>query len=135
MTADRRSVPIPTASMADIAFLLLVFFLVAASIQSDAGLPVTLPPLGSGAEGVPSLLTVLVDAEGAVLLDGQPTAPGDIRAGVAAFAITAETPRVALQAARATPYDAYVAALDAVLMGHRDADATPRLTLREPAGD
>ena len=134
MTAARRSVPIPTASMADIAFLLLVFFLVAASIQSDAGLPVTLPPVGAGADAVPSLLTVLVDAEGRVLLDGRPVAPADVRAGVAAFARTAEAPRVAVQAARATPYDAYVAALDAVLMGHRDAGATPRLTLREPAG-
>ena len=125
---------IPTASMADVAFLLLLFFLVATAIRTETGLPVTLPPAttASGPAGVPSLLVVLVGADGRVLAGGEPVGPDALRAEVSAYAAGARVPRVALQTSRRTPYDAYVAALDAVLMGHRDAGAEPRLTLREP---
>jgi len=120
--------------MADVAFLLLVFFLVVAGIRSDVGLPVTLPPaFATGSQGVASLMTVLVGADGAVLVDGEPVAPEAVRSTVAAYARQPGVPHVALQAHRGTPYDAYVAALDAVLIGHRDAGAQPHLTLRDPA--
>ena len=68
-----------------------------------------------------------------MLLDGEPAAPGSVRAGVAAYAARADRPHVVLQAHRRTPYDRYVAALDAVLLGHRDMGVPPRLSLREPA--
>lgn len=129
----RPSSAIPTSSMADIAFLMLVFFLVATALRSDAGLPATLPAGGTGARGVPTLLSVAVAADGRVLVDGAAGSLETLRADVAAFAATPGTPHVALQAARATPYADYVAALDAVLLGHRDAGARPRLTLRDPA--
>jgi len=40
------SVEIPTSSMADIAFLLLVFFIVTTSMNQDKGIGMTLPPPG-----------------------------------------------------------------------------------------
>jgi biopolymer transport protein ExbD len=41
-----RNVPeIPTASMADIAFMLLIFFLVATTMDVDSGLSRILPPM------------------------------------------------------------------------------------------
>ncbi|HUH13482.1 MAG TPA: biopolymer transporter ExbD [Longimicrobiales bacterium] len=40
---DRPSGDIPTASMADIAFLLLVFFLVTTVFEEEKGLPIVLP--------------------------------------------------------------------------------------------
>jgi biopolymer transport protein ExbD len=41
---ERRKNEVNCSSMADIAFLLLIFFLVTTTIQSDKGLNVTLPP-------------------------------------------------------------------------------------------
>ena len=131
----RRARPtIPTESMADVAFLLLLFFLVATAIQTETGLPVTLPPVStaSGPAGVPSLLVVVVGADGQLLADGELVRRDVLRARVATYASGAAVPRVAVQATRRTPYDAYLGALDAVLVGHRDAGLPPRLTLREP---
>ena len=121
--------------MADVAFLLLLFFLVATAVHTETGLPVTLPPasVSGGPTAVPSLLVVLVGADGRVLAGGEPVDGGQLRATVAEFAASAARPRVALQASRRTPYADYVAALDAVLLGHRDADVRPRLALRDPA--
>jgi len=42
---SREEAEIPTASMADIAFLLLIFFLVTTTIDVDTGIGMVLPPL------------------------------------------------------------------------------------------
>ena len=135
-TASRPLPATPTASVADVAFLLLLFFLVATAIRTETGLPVSLPPAttASGTSAVPALLVVLVGADGEVLAGGERVRGDRLRAAVARFAGASARSHVALQASRRTPYDAYVGALDAVLMGHRDAGAEPRLTLREPVG-
>ena len=45
-----RGGEIPTSSMADIAFLLLIFFLVTTTIDIDKGLGLVLPPEGETIE-------------------------------------------------------------------------------------
>ena len=131
---DRAAPTIPTASLADIGFLLLVFFLVATTIGAEMGLPAGLPGIGEAPRRVAAgtLLSVDVRADGAVALNGEPVAASAVRQLVATHAAAGPEQHVALRAARATPYADYVAALDAILLGHRDADASPRLTLREP---
>lgn len=65
---------IPTGSMADIAFLLLLFFLVATVIDVDTGIGLTLPELIENAETVPvskdRMAALLINENGDVLLDG-----------------------------------------------------------------
>jgi biopolymer transport protein ExbD len=54
---------IPTASMADIAFLLIVFFLVTTTMNQDKGLSLHLPPVGETKEvKTKNILNVWINA-------------------------------------------------------------------------
>jgi biopolymer transport protein ExbD len=66
---------IPTGSMADIAFLLLVFFLVTTTIDTDKGLGIVLPPAGDVEIEIKkkNILNCLINSQGRVLLDEEPT--------------------------------------------------------------
>ena len=69
-------VEIPTASMPDIVFMLLIFFLVTTTIQSDKGVPLTLPdytPPDVEPPKIPKdmLLNILVAETGDIMVDEQ----------------------------------------------------------------
>jgi biopolymer transport protein ExbD len=66
---------IPTSSMADIAFLLLIFFLVTTTIDTDKGLGIVLPPAGDVEIEIrkENILNCLINSQGKVLLDEEPT--------------------------------------------------------------
>ncbi|MGH7545444.1 MAG: ExbD/TolR family protein [Gemmatimonadota bacterium] len=61
---------IPTASMADIAFLLLIFFLVTTTFEEDKGLPIVLPERMAEEIEVSqkNILHILIQPDGAVRL-------------------------------------------------------------------
>ena len=66
---------IPTSSMADIAFLLLIFFLVTTTIDMDKGLGIVLPAEGEELEiKKTNILNCLINSQGNVLLGGDPVA-------------------------------------------------------------
>ena len=65
---------IPTSSMADIAFLLLIFFLVTTTIDMDKGLGMVLPAEGEELEiNKKNILNCLINSSGKVLLGGSPS--------------------------------------------------------------
>ena len=130
---SRRPTDIPTASLADIAFLLLIFFLVATTIDVDAGLRATLPPLSEAPPPVVkerNMLTVLINAQGAVLVERQPMEIPALRREVVRHVTNdgldpayAESPRKALVSVEThvqTPYRVYIDVLDEVHLGYRD---------------
>ena len=69
-----------SSSMSDIAFLLLVFFLVTTTISMDKGLSLILPAEGNEIEvNRKNIVNVLVNDQGKVLFDDKPTAIKDIK--------------------------------------------------------
>ena len=77
MIADKkkeRSIEIPTASLADIAFLVLIFFIVCSTIDVDKGLTLVLPAPGETKEiRRDNISNLLVNAAGQIMLDDQLT--------------------------------------------------------------
>jgi biopolymer transport protein ExbD len=115
---------IPTSSMADIAFLLLIFFLVATVIDVDSGIGMTLPEFVENPETVKvpkdRMAALLINETGDVLLDGEP---------ISIFQITntlkpriqskIDLPKdkkliVSIKTDRKTTYNTYIQALDQV---------------------
>lgn len=67
---------VPTASMGDIVFLLLIFFMVTTVFKSEDGLPVELPRAESGIEVKRDNITrVYVDARGRISVDDKIVTP------------------------------------------------------------
>ena len=65
---------INSSSMADIAFLLLVFFLVTTTISMDKGISLVLPSEGNELEvNRKNIVNILINESGKVLLDDSPT--------------------------------------------------------------
>ncbi len=70
---------IPTASMADIAFLLIVFFLVTTTFDKDKGMKIILPASGQTTEvRKKNICHVWINAEGLVAIEGMPVRMQDI---------------------------------------------------------
>jgi biopolymer transport protein ExbD len=77
---------IPSASLADIAFMLLIFFLVATTMDVDSGLSRTLPPMPEDEEvdedqqiRERNIFKVRVDPQDRLLLEGQLEDPRNLR--------------------------------------------------------
>ena len=118
------------SSLADIAFLLLIFFLVVTTINVDAGIGLVLPPIPDDTTPPPpvrdrNLLNILVDAQGRVLMDGEIAVITEVREIVKEFvdnpnnlADLSETPDdaiVSIKTDRRTPYNVYIDMLDEVM--------------------
>lgn len=76
MSHRRSELPqINAGSMADIAFLLLIFFLVTTTIESEAGIMAKLPPFEENPEPVKLLernvLNILINADDKIMLNGK----------------------------------------------------------------
>jgi len=83
-TRDRMKNEINAGSMADIAFLLLIFFLVTTTIDVDKGITVKLPPWSDEAPEITQMKTrnvfsVLVNAQDQLLVRGELTDIDDLR--------------------------------------------------------
>jgi biopolymer transport protein ExbD len=122
-----RAGEIPTASMADIAFLLLIFFLVTTTIDTDKGLGLVLPPIGEQKE-VPkkNISNLLINARGDVLLDKQPVAIKDIKKIIKEKLAVNDKLIISVKTHPRTKYQAYVDVLDQL----KQANAT-RISIAE----
>lgn len=116
---------IPTASMADIAMLLLIFFMSTAIIQTNQGMAVRLPGAMAGERlRRESMIRVSVGPNGEVAFNDARVALGDVGALLAEKRAARPDLVVALYADARTPYAMVASVLDQLKSAR-----APRVTL------
>ncbi len=124
MARGKRGLPeVNASSMADIAFLLLIFFLVTTQIDADKGIKVKLPPW-SDEEPDPlklktrNVYSVLVNADNELLVRGEAMDPAELKDNTKEFIMNpqklenlSESPSqaiISLKNDRGTEYETYI---------------------------
>lgn len=114
-----RNIPIPTASMGDIAFLLIIFFLLLSDFAKDRDLQMQLPQsqwVGKSEAAVAA--RVAMDAQGVIYFDGQRVESAkDIEWGVRALlakTLTDDQRRVQFKCDQALAKDKFEPVLKAI---------------------
>lgn len=120
---DRMDNEINAGSMADIAFLLLIFFLVTTTMAEDKGILVKLPPWSDEEPDIARLkernvFSVLVNASNQLLVRGEPTDIGNLKVRTKEFIANpqrlenlSENPKkaiISLKNDRGTNYETYL---------------------------
>jgi len=124
-----RDAEIPMSSLADIAFLLLIFFLVTTTIDMDKGLGIVLPAKGEQTEvAKQNISNLLVNASGQILLDEEPVSLRDVQQLVEQKMQQNPNLIISVQTARQTTYQRYVDVLDEL----KQANAN-RISIANPA--
>jgi biopolymer transport protein ExbD len=131
----RRVQPeIPTASMADIAFLLIIFFLVTTSMNQDKGLSLHLPPMAETQEvKSKNICNVWINDQDQIAFfendQLQVVAFSALRAGIEQRLAANDKLILSLKAERGATYRMFVDVLDELKL----AGAT-RISIAEPEG-
>ncbi|MCU0448366.1 MAG: biopolymer transporter ExbD [Bernardetiaceae bacterium] len=127
MAKKSRTAPeINASSMADIAFLLLIFFLVTTTIASDKGLSIRLPPKQDQQQDIKlkerNIFKVLVNSNNQLLVEGEYMGIDNLKDEAKKFIMnngqdpeSSESPEkavISLKTDRGTRYDVYVKVMD-----------------------
>ena len=125
MAINRRGLPeINAGSMADIAFLLLIFFLVTTTMDQDTGINRKLPPMPDSEQETPpeinakNIYVVLINSNNQLLVEGEMMQISDLKAGEKQFinnngmdprsSDNPEKAIISLQNDRGTEYKTYI---------------------------
>lgn len=124
----KEQAEIPTSSMADIAFLLLIFFLVVTTIAADKGLDLVLPPQGEVKE-IPreNIMNILINDDGNILVDEEPRVLNQIKDLVKDRIAQNDKTIVSIKTGNLTPYKVFVAVLDQLKMAN-----AKKISIAEP---
>ena len=115
--SDRGAAEIPTASMADIAFLLIIYFMVTTVFSATKGLDLPLPdeePTEVPPTGEPSIY-VQVLPDGSLKVDGQSMALGDLLSYVVPKLRINQAKPVILHSSPSAPYQGMIAVYDELI--------------------
>ncbi len=130
---DRMSNEINAGAMADIAFLLLIFFLVTTTIMEDRGILVRLPPWSDDEPEIVDLnqrnvLSILVNAQNQMLVRGEPFEVDNLKDRAMEFIMNpnddpdlAESPSdavISLKNDRGTQYEAYIEVYNEIMAAY-----------------
>ncbi|SDJ77942.1 Biopolymer transport protein ExbD [Catalinimonas alkaloidigena] len=130
----KDDVDINASSMADIAFLLLIFFLVTTTIASDKGLPILLPPKNTEDVQIKlnqrNVYVVQMNSRDQLLVEDEPMELRSLKEGVKRFlsnngadeklSVSPKDAVVSIKADRGTSYETYLQVLDQVKAGYHE---------------
>ena len=110
---------IPTASMPDIIFMLLIFFMVTTTIDMDKGLGIVLPAEGEEIEiKKDNILNCLINSRGDVLLGGEPVKTRDLNKEIRRKIAENNKLIISVKAHEKTKYSDYIAVIDQLKMAN-----------------
>ena len=132
--ARRSSPEVNAGSMADIAFLLLIFFLVTTTIETDSGISRKLPPMEESEEDVvikqKNIFTVLLNGKDQLLVEEELMDISQLREGTKRFLDNwgkdpnlSDNPQkaiVSLQNDRGTSYEMYISVQNELSAAYRE---------------
>lgn len=109
-----KQADIPTDSLADIAFLLLIFFLVTTTIDVDKGIGLTLPDPRGAEKQIRSknIANLLINDDGMVMLDKNTVSIFQIKERIRNMIIDNPNLIVSVKTTKGTPYKVYIDVLD-----------------------
>lgn len=135
---SRPAAEVNSGSMADIAFLLLIFFLVTTTIASDKGISVMLPPKKTDdiidfKIKARNIFNVLVNSQDRLLVEEEPAQVEDLNLMVKAFItnekknpLSSDSPQkavVSLKTDRGTSYEMYIRVYDELKRAYNETRA------------
>lgn len=124
----KKAVEIPTSSLADIAFLLLVFFLVTTTIDTDKGLQLVLPEKGQETKvRSENIANILINATGAIMMDEEPIELRLISEKARQMIRENDNIIFSVKTVRGAKYDVYIDVLDQLKLAN-----AKRISIAEP---
>ncbi|GAB4330972.1 MAG: hypothetical protein Kow0037_07240 [Calditrichia bacterium] len=125
---DKGDIEIPSASLPDIVFQLLIFFLVTTTIDIDKGLDLVLPPIGDVKElSKKNITNLLINDADQILIDEEPCPVEEVDNVIREKLFENDKLVVSVKTARKTSYNTYIKVIDQL----KKAGAT-RISLAEP---
>ncbi|MBN1559723.1 biopolymer transporter ExbD [candidate division KSB1 bacterium] len=124
----KNKAEIPTSSLADIAFLLLIFFLVTTTIDTDKGIQLVLPEKGQEQKvRSQNIANILINQSGLVMMDEEAIELRLIAEKARQMIRENDNIIFSVKTMRGTKYDVYVDVLDQL----KQANAK-RISIAEP---
>ena len=114
----RKVDEINSSSMADIAFLLLVFFLVTTTISMDKGISLVLPAEGNEMEvNQKNIVNILINESGKILVDEKPRMMSEMKSLIERKIGSNPNVIFSVQTHPRTKYQDYISLLDELKKG------------------
>jgi biopolymer transport protein ExbD len=119
---EKADPEIPTSSMADIAFLLIVFFLVTTTMNQDKGIGMQLPPAGESKKiQKKNICNIWINQAGAILINLEEEVPlAQLRGNIEARIAANDKVIISLKADAETSYESFISVLDKVKLAGAD---------------
>ena len=128
-TRNKRNAEFNTASMSDLVFLLLIFFMLTSTLVAPNAIKLLLPSSDSKTIAKPATVTVYIDPELNYYVDGNPVNEDQLQTELAQKLVNENDASVVLKAEKSVPVQYIVTVIDAVNRVNRLYNAKHKIIL------